>query len=180
MCPLPRYCVGVDAEEFETFFRDMHPRLVRYAKRQLDPETALDVASQAMQTIWVKNVAAPADDTERRQLQSLAYRIVGGHIRNTVRARGRFERVVVAVAETRHREPTHISDVADLVVDGDSVEWLEKLSVTDREVLALVADGYAVAEISLILSCTPAAVSLRLQRAKRNLKLIVGRVVQRD
>lgn len=170
----------VDAGEFEAFFRDMHPRLVRYAKRQLDPDTALDVASQAMQTIWAKNVAAPVDDSETRRLQSLAYRIVEGHIRNALRARGRFGRVVVAVAETRRREPTHISDIADLVVDDDTIEWLEKLSVTDREVLALVADGYSVSEIALVLDCTPGAVSMRLQRAKRNLKLILGRGDQRD
>lgn len=170
----------MDAGEFEAFFRDMHPRLVRYAKRRLDADTALDVASQAMQTIWAKNVATPVDATERRQLQSLAYRIVEGHIRNALRARGRFGRVVDAVAETRRLEPTHISDIADLVVDGHAIEWLEKLSVTDREVLALVADGYSVAEIALILDCTPAAVSMRLQRAKRNLKLLLGRGAQRD
>lgn len=179
MHPSPRTLWSVDAGEFEAFFRDMHPRLVRYAKRQLDADTALDVASQAMQTIWSKNVETPVDDTERRQLQSLAYRIVEGHIRNAVRARGRFGRVVVAIAETRRQEPMHVSDVADLVVEG-AAEWLKKLSVTDREVLALVADGYTVAEIALILDCTPAAVSMRLQRAKRNLKLLLGRGVQHD
>lgn len=170
---------GVDAGEFEAFFREMHPRLVRYAKRRLDPDTALDVASLSMQTIWSKNVTMPVDDTERRQLQSLAYRIVEGHIRNALRARGRFGRVVVAVADDTRHQPTHSTDIADLVT-SDPVEWLEKLSVTDREVLALLADGYAVAEIAAILDCSPAAVSMRLQRAKRNLKLILGRRVQRD
>lgn len=170
----------VDAGDFEEFFRDMHPRLVRYAKRRLDDDSALDVSSQAMQTIWAKNLMAPRTDLETRQLQSLAYRIVEGHIRNAVRAQGRFGRVVEAVAETRRREPTHVSDIADLVVEGDAVEWLEKLSVTDREVLALVMDGYAVAEIALILDCTPAAVSMRLQRAKRNVKLLLGRGVRDD
>lgn len=152
--------MGVDAGEFEAFFRDMHPRLARYAKRQLDPDTALDVASQTMETIWAKGVAAPADDTERRRLQILAYRIVQGNIRNALRAQGRASEPVMA--------------------DDDSTELLEKLSITDREVLALVADGYGVAEISLILDCPPAAVGKRLQRAKRNLKLILGRRVQRD
>lgn len=170
----------MDAGDFEEFFRDMHPRLVRYARRRLDDDSALDVASQAMHTIWVKNVAPPRTELESRQLQSLAYRIVEGHIRNALRARGRFGRVVNAVAETRRNEPTHVSDIADLVADGGEVAWLEKLSVTDREVLALVVDGYAVAEIALILDCTPAAVSMRLQRAKRNVKLLLGRGVRDD
>ena len=170
----------MDAADFEKFFRETHPRLVRYAKRRLDPESALDVASQAMQTIWAKNLLAATNDVESRQLQSLAYRIVEGHIRNALRSRSRLGRVVLAVAEARRQEPTHVSDIADLVVAGESTEWLEKLAITDREVLSLVADGYAVAEIAVILECTPAAVTMRLQRAKRNLKLILGRGVQRD
>ncbi|MET0449562.1 MAG: sigma-70 family RNA polymerase sigma factor, partial [Aeromicrobium sp.] len=149
-----------------------------YARRRLDDDTALDVSSQAMQTIWSKDLAAPRTEIESRQLQSLAYRIVEGHIRNALRSRGRFGRIVLAVAETQRLEPNQISDIADLVVEGDAVEWLEKLSVTDREVLALVMDGYAVSEIALILDCTPAAVSMRLQRAKRNLRLLLGRGTQ--
>lgn len=165
----------VDAAEFEHFFRDMHPRLVRYAKRRVDPESALDIASMTMQTIWSKNLDAPADDVSERKLKSFAYRIAEGHIRNTMRSQERVRRVVSVVTDTHLTSPLHVDDVADLVVGSDGSEWLVQLSFTDREVLALIADGYAVSEIAAILDCTPAAVSMRLQRAKRNLKLLVGR-----
>lgn len=165
----------MDAAHFEHFFREMHPRLIRYAKRRLDAESASDVASMTMQTIWTKGVDAPSDEVSHRQLQSLAYRIVEGHIRNTLRAQQRLSRVVSAVTDMTRTSPAHLTDIADLVVPPEGSEWLAHLSFTDREVLALVADGYAVSEISLILDCSAAAVSMRLQRARRNLKLILGR-----
>jgi RNA polymerase sigma-70 factor (ECF subfamily) len=165
----------VDAPDFEEFFREMHPRLVRYAKRRLEAETALDVASQTMQTIWSKNLDNPADDVAKRKLQSLAYRVVEGHIRNTLRANDRFRRLAATVADTQRTDPDHVEDIADLVVQPDGSSWLSQLKLTDREVLALLADGYAVAEIAVILDCSPAAISMRLQRARKNLKLILGR-----
>jgi RNA polymerase sigma factor (sigma-70 family) len=165
----------VDAAHFEHFFREMHPRLVRYAKRRLEAESALDVASMSLQTIWSKNLDPPSDDVAERQLQSLAYRIAEGHIRNTLRAQERLRRVVSVVTDTVRTGPAHVTDIADVVVQPDGSEWLAELSLTDREVLALIADGYAVSEVAVILDCSAAAVSMRLQRARRNLKLILGR-----
>lgn len=180
MPPVPDSLRDVDAKTFEEFFRQMHPKLVRYARRRLDADLALDVSAQAMQTIWVKNLAAPNGDVELRQLQSLAYRIVEGHIRNAQRTDRRHLRVIDAIAEERRAEPTHVDDIADLLIEGESAAWLEKLSLTDREVLALLADGYAVSEIAVILECTPGAVTMRLQRARKNLKIVLGRGAPND
>lgn len=158
----------------------MHPKLVRYAKRRLDADSALDVAAQAMHTMWAKQLDVPTGEVEGRRLQSLAYRIVDGHIRNALRTNRRFLRVVDAVADTRRHEPEHVADIADVVVEGDSRDWLEKLSLTDREVLSLLSDGYAVSEIAVILDCSPAAVTMRLKRARKNLKLVLGRSAHDD
>lgn len=165
----------MDAARFEEFFREMHPLLVRYAKRRLDAESSLDAASQTMHTLWSKNLSAPSDDVAYRQLQSLAYRVLEGHIRNTARAEGRRRRLAGTVAEAKRVVRAHVDDIADLIVESAQPEWLSELKVTDRDVLAMIADGYAVAEIAVILDCSPAAVSMRLQRAKKNLKLILGR-----
>lgn len=170
----------MDAGGFEEFFRAMHPQLVRYAKRRLDSESALDAAALTMKTIWTKDLEAPADEIANRRLQSLAYRILEGHIRNTLRSQDRLSRLTSAVADTRRTEPVHVADIADLIVQPDDVEWMSRLSLTDREVLALIADGYVVAEIAVILDCSPAAVSMRLQRAKRNLKAILASWSDRD
>ena len=145
---------------------------MRYAKRFLGPDAAMDAASQTMHTIWTKNVDAPRTEIEHRQLQSLAYRVADGHIRNTQRGAKRFARLLEAVASVGGRFAV-VADVADLVVEDGPAEWLGQLSLTDREVLSLIADGYAVSEMSCILECSPAAVSMRLQRARRNLRTIL-------
>lgn len=170
----------VDAAGFEEFFRQMHPRLVRYAKRHVDAESALDVASQTMQTMWSKDLDDADGDVANRQLQSLAYRVLEGHIRNAVRAEDRRRRLSTTVANAKRTDPKHVEDIADLVVKPGRSAWLSELKFTDREVLSMIADGYVVAEIAVILDCTPAAVSMRLQRAKKNLKLIMGRRSSND
>lgn len=57
--------------------------------------------------------------------------------------------------------------------------WGQPVSMTDRDVLALIVDGYTIAEIAVILNCKAGAVSVRLQRAKKNAKLLWAREVQR-
>lgn len=168
---MPAYPSGVGPRDFEDFFRHTHPKILRYTKRFLDPDAAMDAAAQTMHTIWVKDVDAPRTEIEHRQLQSLAYRVADGHVRNAHRSASRLARLVEAVAGVAGRRGV-APDVADLVVEGPTA-WLDLLSLTDREVLSLVADGYRVSEISLILECSPAAVSMRLQRARRNLQTIL-------
>jgi DNA-directed RNA polymerase specialized sigma24 family protein len=70
-------------------------------------------------------------------------------------------------------------DIADEVSDGAWPGWAEPLSPTDREVLDLLIDGYRVAEIADLLDCTPAAASMRLQRAKRNARRLWARQATR-
>lgn len=153
----------------------MHPRLVRYAKRRVDAESAMDVAAMTLQTIWSKDMAAPIDDDADRQLQSFAYRIAEEHLRSLQPVPDPSKRATSPMTDTARVDPAEIDDIANLVVTPDAAPWLTQLSFTDREVLALVADGYTVSEIAVILDCRAAAVSMRLQRAKRNLKLILGR-----
>ncbi|WP_408898464.1 RNA polymerase sigma factor [Nocardioides sp. R1-1] len=166
----------MEASEFEAFFRSMFPKLVRYAQRRVDPEQAEDLAATALQTIWVKNLPSCRDEVEERQLQSLAYRVVDGLSRNAWRkdraSRGLVEKLSGHAA-------TAVPDVADEVSGESWPEWATPLSLTDREVLDLLVDGYRVAEIAVILGCTPAAVTMRLQRAKKNARRLWMREVTR-
>lgn len=147
----------------------MHPKLVRYASRQLDIDTASEVAVDVMRTFWSKNPSQPATDVADRQLQSLCYRICDGAIRNALRAQRRHRTLVMAVASKAG--PTEsVPDVADLVTGDTATDILGKISKTDRQVLVLVADGYRVSEIAVVLGTSPAAVSMRLRRAKSNLQ----------
>jgi RNA polymerase sigma-70 factor (ECF subfamily) len=166
----------VQVEGFEAFHRLMYPKILRYARRRLDAGAADDVASQTMQALWDKDLDDPADEIEERKLRSLAYRVAEGLIRNAVRAGVRRSRLIGRLASAA---PGHEPDVADVVVNG-TPSWVSELPLTDREVLALLVDGYPVAEIAVILDCSPAAVTMRLQRAKKNLRALMGKGVAHD
>lgn len=166
-------------EGFEAFHRLMYPKLVQYARRRLDLDVADEVASQTLQAIWDKDLDDPDGEIEERSLRSLAYRIAEGLINNAVRAGVRRTRLIDRLVSDSDQDSHHAPDVADLVVDG-SPSWVASLPLTDREVLALLVDGYPVAEIAVILDCSPAAVTMRLQRAKKNLRSLMGKGVTHD
>ena len=166
----------MEASDFEAYFRVMYPKLVRFAQRRVAAELAEDLAAAALQTIWVKDVAAPVDEHEERQLQSLAYRVLDGLLRNAWRS----ERAARALMDTLVRQPEERQpDVAEEVAASEWPGWAERLSMTDREVLGLLVDGYKVREIAIILDCSPAAVTMRLQRARKNARRLWQREVAR-
>lgn len=169
----------MDAGDFEEFFRATYPMLTRYARRVVDPSTAEELAASTLQKVWEQNVPAPASDVERRKLRSLAYRILEGKIRNEWRAAGRRRRnelaavdLGIAWAESENWPP-------EGTCEGWPA-WAAALSATDREVLALAVDGFKTGEIADILGCTPAAVTMRLQRAKRRARGLWSEEVQSD
>lgn len=169
----------MQVEGFEAFHRLMYPKIVQYARRRLDVDVAYEVASQTLQAIWDKDVDDPEGEIEERGLRSLAYRIAEGLINNAVRAGVRRTRLIGRLVSDADQGSRHAPDVADLVVNG-SPSWVSSLPLTDREVLALLVDGYPVAEIAVILDCSPAAVTMRLQRAKKNLRALIGKGVTHD
>lgn len=171
-------------DEFEAFFRLMRPRLLRVAMRSLDVESANEVAISALHTIWTKAVPAATNQREQRQLQALAYRILDGHIRNAVRARARRARLLEAVAQDHLVGNNVQPDVAD-TVDHEAAEsevagLLAGLGESEREVVALVIDGFKVNEIAMMLGRSPGAISMRLGRARKNLRKALERRVLSD
>lgn len=170
---------GVETEEFEEFFGFMHSRLLRYAMRSLDADTANDVAIQSLQTIWTKNLPAPASDAERRELQGLSYRVADGYIRNAIRAQHRRRRLIEAVADHQLTSSREEPDVAEQFVgrgwSDRTVAVLATLGPADREVVGLIVDGFKVGEIAVILDKSPGAISMRLRRAKVAIQQLVER-----
>jgi len=164
----------VQISEFEAFFRSVHPRLLRYARRAVDAATAQELAAQALQSLWTKDLPAATDEVQERQLQSLAFRILDGLLLNEVRSRRRQLRLMGAVLDDELTRCQEVRDVADLsALDGlsDSTSSaLGALSDPDRAVVALLVDGFRVHEIATILGATPGAISMRLSRAKHTLR----------
>ncbi|HEY0890470.1 MAG TPA: sigma-70 family RNA polymerase sigma factor [Nocardioides sp.] len=164
--------------DFEEFFRAAYPQLVRYAQRRFPPELAEELASTTLLTIWTKNVAAPRDDVEWRTLHAFAFRILDGHMRNAARAESARSEAVTRAQVQSPGTPAG-ADPAEEVVSAQWPDWAKPLSLTDADVLGLVVDGYKVSEIALILGCAPAAVSMRLRRARKKALLLWRREVDR-
>jgi RNA polymerase sigma-70 factor (ECF subfamily) len=166
----------VREQEFRAFFLDMHPRVLRYALRQLDPETANEVCVDVMRVMWAKGLAAPRDEADRRRLESLCYRVCKGLIRNALRAEARRRKLDEELL--RHTNPSDsvACDIADRVADDAAVAaLLRQVPVRDREVLSLLADGYKTGEIAIALGVSADTATMRISRAKKRLARTVER-----
>lgn len=160
----------MEVSDFEDFFRATYPKLVRYAQRRVDPEQAEDLATAALQALWAKDLSAsPRGGDDRPALESLAYHILRGLLRNAWRAEASFRNAVHAL-ERQHDAGRYEPDIVDQIMSNRWPAWAQTLPATDREVLQLVVDGYKVNEIAVILDCTPAAVSMRIYRAKEKVR----------
>nr|NLD41229.1 RNA polymerase sigma factor [Actinomycetales bacterium] len=161
----------MDEREFEVFFREMHPALLRYGRRRLDVDTANDVAIEALRTIWMKKLSYPRNTAEEARLQGFAYKILDGLIRNQRRSEARRRDLVDAVGSELRTRKSFEPDTADIYENASGGRsLLSCLNKSDREILTLLADGYQVQEIATILNCTPKAASMRLSRARDRLR----------
>jgi RNA polymerase sigma-70 factor, ECF subfamily len=165
--------VLVEVHEFEEFFELMRPRLMRSAMRVLDVDTANEVAISTLHTVWTKNLPTPRTDGEEVQLQALTFRILDGHVRNAQRAQARRARLHDSVAEQQTTARTTEPDVAqrleEQAAQQDVQDLLDDLPASEREVVVLVLDGFRVNEIAELLGRRPAAISMRLNRARKRL-----------
>lgn len=168
----------MDSGDFTAFFRDVQPALVRYVTRMSDADTAQDVVSDTMATMWGKDLPAPTTEIEWRQTRSLAYRVAEGHLRNRRRGDRRRDALAQKIRLTTTPDSAVEPDLADGVfTGGEALDRLAALRPTDRDVIALVVDGFSLAEIAAILDCSVAAVKMRALRARKNLRTVLGREV---
>ena len=154
----------VEASAFDDHFRAAFPALLRYAQRQVGAADAEDLAAMTLEVIWNKNLAAPRDEVERRQLMNLSYRVLEGLIRNRTRAQATYRQALVRVGSLAEVTTT---DLVEVIVFDEWPEWTRPLALNDRQILELVIDGYRAGEIAELLDCTPAAASMRIQRATK-------------
>lgn len=161
---------------FRAFFAKMQPRLVRYACRELDLETAREVTNDTFYSLWSKDLKEPETEIDQQRLESLAYSILRGHIKNTLRAtRSRVsaeERFLEQVKlAARGYDPSPSTTMRD-----DLLDRIRLLRDTHREVLSLYLDSYRVAEIATILGIQPKTASMRLARATDALRAVLKEV----
>lgn len=158
----------MDRQEFEKFYWEIYPELLRFARRQGVSDDAEDVVANAFLTLWRKDLPAVITDDEFRGLRALAYEVVRGHLLNEQRSRLRRRALGDRLASQMR------SRLQETAVQPASVEeLLSRLSPADREVVLLTHAGFVSGEIAQILKIPRAAAEKRQSRAKKRLRAIM-------
>jgi RNA polymerase sigma-70 factor (ECF subfamily) len=153
---------------FEGLVGDVLVPLQRYLRRRAGATVADDVLADTLLVLWRRLDDVPAD-TELMWCYGVARRCLANH----QRASRRQLRLVGRLAGRATTEP-RVAPAADAAHHGDPEleAALGALSADDRELLQLWAwERLEPGEIAEVLGVTPNAVSIRLHRAKRRLRL---------
>ena len=157
-----------DDDGFAGAFDSYAPLVLRFGRRRLeDRDAAWDVVNETFTTAWRHWSERPAP----AELLPWLYAIAGNVVRDHRRSAGRRTRLAARLSATDR--PGLAADPAEGIVLGQSVAGaLARLAERDRELLRLVAwEGLTDARsIGLVLGMSPAAVRVRLHRARRRLR----------
>ncbi len=149
---------GERAARFRALYDAVYPRVTAYAlRRARTREDALDVVSETMLIAWRRLDEIPDGPRRLPWVFGVARRVLANHYRTA----GRQERLVARAA----RDPAETAPELDVVHEA-----LHALRPADQEILTLSAwDDLGNDEIAEALGLTPAAVAVRLYRARRRL-----------
>lgn len=147
-------------ERFEALAAEVYEPIQRYVRRRVDRDTADDVVSETLLTLWRR-----LDDVPDRAQLPWAYGVARRHVANHRRSNARHLRLVQrAGAERPPAEPT------ETPLDSELEAALADLGDSDRELLRLWAwEELEPGEIAVVVGLSPNAVSIRLHRAKKKL-----------
>ena len=162
----------------ESLFTDLYDAayadVLRFAQRRVHPTHAEDVVAEAFLVAWRRLDDLPdAHDDARAWL----FGIARGVILNTHRGHERQRALAVRLADV----PAGTADLAEDVIAQqiDLARAWQRLSAQQQEALALaVFEGLSGPQAAGVLGISPVAYRLRLSRARRALRLRVGRVPQ--
>ena len=152
-------------ERFRVLYDDAYPRVMAYAlRRARTREDAFDVVAETMLVVWRRLDQIPTDRRRLPWVFGVARRVLA----NQYRAVSRRDRLVARVAH----EPDSAAPEFDAVHEA-----LDALRPDHREILTLAAwDDLDNDEIAIVLGITPAAVAVRLHRARARLARELGRL----
>jgi len=152
-------------ERFRTLYDTAYPRVMAYAlRRARTREDALDVVAETMLTVWRRLDEIPIDRRRLPWVYGVARRVLANHYRTVARR----DRLAARVAY----QPGSAAPEFETVHEA-----LDALRPDHREILTLAAwDDLDNDEISVVLGITPAAVAVRLHRARARLARELGRL----
>ena len=149
------------SDRFERVVAEVYEPLQRYLLRRTDPATADDVLGEALLVLWRR-----LDDVPDDAPLPWAYAVARRCLANARRSAARQERLTERLAAER---PAGEADGEDL---GAA---LAALPEDDRELLRLWAwEQLPPREIATVLGISANAASIRLHRAKKRLKNLLG------
>lgn len=156
---------GERVERFQTFYDAAYPRVMAYAlRRARTREDALDAVGDTMLVAWRRLDEIPDDTRMIPWFYGVARRVLANQFRSADRRR--------RLTEKAEHQPDLRPPEFDAVHEA-----LDRLRDDDRELLTLVAwEDLDNDEIATVLGITPAAVAVRLHRARSRLARQLSRV----
>ncbi|WP_336707049.1 RNA polymerase sigma factor [Oerskovia sp. USHLN155] len=149
--------------EFTTMYREAYPYVLAYLRRRADGHDAEDLASEVFAVAWRSWGRIPLGEMRPWLFGVTRNVLASGH-----RTQDRHRRLERRVGGERDLVPDETT-LSDMSIDLRHA-WT-RLDPADRAVISLVSwDGLTASEAASILGCSRAAYSMRLTRARRQLR----------
>lgn len=158
-------------EHFQQVYLGTYTDLVRFViRRRLSPDQAEDIVAEACTVAWQRLKDLPQDPGEARAwLFGITRRLMLAQHR----AETRGQALSVAIAQhSSHQVNPHDELVATSI---DLASAWQRLSAVHQEALSLtVWEGLSSAQAAKVLGISPVAFRIRLSRARRILRHLLG------
>jgi RNA polymerase sigma-70 factor (ECF subfamily) len=160
---------------FVDLYEREYPHVWRYCRRRLPGSDVDDVVAAVFTTAWRRLAAVPTPPADRWWLYAVSRNEVGHRIRSRHRNAALSDRLRLVRDDHVGDDPT----TAGLDGAADLLRAVRRLHERDQELIRLVAwERLTVTEVAATLGCTTNAASIRLHRARRNLRRELDRVAK--
>jgi RNA polymerase sigma-70 factor (ECF subfamily) len=162
-----------EVDWFRVLFESHWDAVERYARRRADREVAADAAAEVFAIAWRRRADVPSDPLP--WLYGVARRVLANQRRSAQRA-GRLVDRIGNVLIAEGDQDSWTADPADVVTGSRAFAVaFSRLSEPDREVLTLVTwEGLDARRAARALGCGVGAVTMRLTRARRRLRVLLA------
>lgn len=143
-----------------------HSRAVRaFAFRRVPADAVDDIVAEVFAVTWQNRSRVP--EHALPWLYRTAANLIGHHHRASSRRR---------TYESRGADASEVRDEADAVADRVTLaRALDQLAEADTEVLRLAYwEDLAIADVAVVVGCSPGAARVRLHRARQRLQAVLG------
>lgn len=149
-------------EDFTERFAGLRVPIAKFLYRRVEVKDVDDLSAEVFEIAWRKGGAVTVGE-ELPWLYRVATNLIANHRRKNARAQHLLA-AIIAPDTSPSAESIAVADIA-------LAEAWGQLPATSRQILALTAlDGLSVAETALALDITANAVSVRLNRARNQLR----------